>query len=66
MEMIIQILIAGIAAIGLALILADVFKIPKYPVSKAITSLGKRGNKKPVLSISGSETFPISSLPKSS
>ena len=46
MEIILQILIAGIAAIGLALILADVFKIPKYPVSKAITSLGKRGNKK--------------------
>ena len=46
MEIALQILIAGIAAIGLGCILADVFKIPKYPVSKAITSLGKRKNKK--------------------
>lgn len=46
MEIALQILIAAIAAIGLAFILADVFKIPKYPVSKAITSLGKRKNKK--------------------
>ena len=46
MEIALQILIAAIAAIGLGCILADVFKIPKYPVSKAITSLGKRKNKK--------------------
>ena len=46
MEIAVQILIAAIAAIGLGCILADVFKIPKYPVSKAITSLGKRKNKK--------------------
>ena len=46
MEIALQILIAAIAAIGLGCILADVFKIPKYPVSKAITSLGKRQNKK--------------------
>ena len=46
MEIALQILIASVAAIGLAFILADVFKIPKYPVSKAITSLGKRKNKK--------------------
>ena len=46
MEIALQILIAVIAAIGLGCILADVFKIPKYPVSKAITSLGKRKNKK--------------------
>ena len=46
MEIALQIIIATIAAIGLGCILADVFKIPKYPVSKAITSLGKRKNKK--------------------
>ena len=46
MEIALQILIAAIAAIGLGCILADVFKIPKYPVSKAITSLGKRKNNK--------------------
>ena len=46
MEIALQILIAAIAAVGLGCILADVFKIPKYPVSKAITSLGKRKNKK--------------------
>lgn len=46
MEIVLQILIASLAAIGLGLILADVLKIPKYPVSKAITSLGKRKNKK--------------------
>ena len=46
MEIALQIIIATIAAIGLGCILADVFKIPKYPVSKAITSLGKRQNKK--------------------
>ena len=46
MEIALQIIIATIVAIGLGCILADVFKIPKYPVSKAITSLGKRKNKK--------------------
>ena len=46
MEIALQLIISTIAAIGLAFILADVFKIPKYPVSKAITSLGKRKNKK--------------------
>ena len=46
MEIALQIIISTIAAIGLAFILADVFRIPKYPVSKAITSLGKRKNKK--------------------
>lgn len=46
MKILIQILIATVSAIGLGLILADVFRIPKYPVSKAITSLGKRKNKK--------------------
>lgn len=30
---------------GLGFILSDVFRIPKYPVSKAIKSLGKRKNK---------------------
>ena len=46
MEIALQLIISTIAAIGLAFILADVFRIPKYPVSKAITSLGKRKNKK--------------------
>ena len=46
MEIALQIIISTIAAIGLAFILADVFRIPKFPVSKAITSLGKRKNKK--------------------
>ena len=46
MEIVLQILIASLAAIGLGWILADVLKIPKYPVSKAITSLGKRKNRK--------------------
>ena len=46
MEIALQLIISTIAAIGLAFILADVFRIPKYPVSKAITSLGKRKDKK--------------------
>lgn len=46
MEIVLQILIATVAAIGFGFILADVFKIPQFPVSKAITSLGKRKNKK--------------------
>lgn len=46
MKILIQILIATVFAIGFGLILADVFRIPKYPVSKAITNLGKRKNKK--------------------
>ena len=43
---VLQILIAVVAAIGLGFILSDVFRIPKYPVSKAITALGKRQKKK--------------------
>lgn len=43
---VLQILIAVVAAIGLGFILSDVFSIPKYPVSKAITTLGKRQKKK--------------------
>ena len=46
MEIVLQILIATIAAVGLGFILSDVFKIPKYPVSKALTTLAKRQNKK--------------------
>ena len=46
MEIVLQILIATIAAVGLGFILSDVFKIPKYPVSKAMTILGKRQKKK--------------------
>lgn len=43
---VLQILIAVVATIGLGFILSDVFRIPKYPVSKAITALGKRQKKK--------------------
>ena len=43
---VLQILIAVIAAIGLGFILSDAFRIPKFPVSKAITTLGKRQKKK--------------------
>ena len=46
MEIFLQILIATIFAVGLGFILSDVFKIPKYPVSKAMTILGKRQKKK--------------------
>lgn len=46
MEIALQLFIASVAAIGLGFILADVLKIPKYRVSKAIASLGKRKNKK--------------------
>ena len=42
---VLQILIAVIAAIGLGFILSDAFRIPKFPVSKAITTLGKRQKK---------------------
>lgn len=47
MEIMFQIIIATAVAVGLGLILTDVLKIPKYPVSKAIKSLGKTQNKKP-------------------
>ena len=57
MEIVLQILIATIAAVGLGFILSDVFKIPKYPVSKAMTILGKGRKRKPILSTSGLETL---------
>lgn len=47
MKIMFQIIIATVVAVGLGLILTDVLKIPKYPVSKAIKSLGKTQNKKP-------------------
>lgn len=43
---IIAIIVAIIGAVGLALILMDRFKIPKYSVSKATHNLGKRQNQK--------------------
>ena len=43
---IIAILVAIIGAVGLALILMDRFKVPKYSVSKATHNLGKRQNQK--------------------
>ncbi len=46
MTIVISIIISIIFAFGLAYILADVFKIPKYPVSKAMSTLGKRQSKK--------------------
>lgn len=42
MEIVLQLLIAVIAAIGLGLILADAFRIPKYSVSKALSTLAKK------------------------
>ncbi len=43
---IIAIIVAIIGAVGLALILMDRFKVPKYSVSKATHNLGKRQNQK--------------------
>lgn len=45
MEIVLQLLIAAIAAIGLGLILADAFRIPKYSVSNALSSLAKKQRK---------------------
>ncbi len=44
--MVLQIIIAAVATVGLALLLLDAFKIPSYGVSKATHNLGKRRNKK--------------------
>ncbi len=46
MNIFLTILIGVTFAFGLGYILADVFKIPKYPVSKAVSSLGKRQKNK--------------------
>ena len=46
MTMIIPIITALVATVGLALILLDRFKVPSYAVSKATHNLGKRQNKK--------------------
>ena len=43
---IIAIIVAIIGAVGLALVLMDRFKVPKYSVSKATHNLGKRQNQK--------------------
>ena len=43
---IIAIIVAIVGAVGLALILMDRFKVPKYSVSKATHNLGKRQNQK--------------------
>ena len=45
MKILIQFLVSAFCGFGLGFILSDVFRIPKYPVSKAIKSLGKRKNK---------------------
>ena len=45
MRILIQLLVSAFCGFGLGFILSDVFRIPKYPVSKAIKSLGKRKNK---------------------
>ena len=45
MKILIQLLVSAFCGFGLGFILSDVFRIPKYPVSKAIKSLGKRKNK---------------------
>lgn len=46
MTILLQLIISVIAAVGIGLILSDVLGIPKYPVSKAISTLGKRQKKK--------------------
>lgn len=43
---IINILVSAIAALGIAYILADALRVPKYTVSKAITRLGKKQKEK--------------------
>lgn len=45
MKLLIQLLVSAFCGFGLGFILSDVFRIPKYPVSKAIKSLGKRKDK---------------------
>ena len=45
MKILIPLLVSAFCGFGLGFILSDVFRIPKYPVSKAIKSLGKRKNK---------------------
>ena len=45
MKILIQLLVSAFCGFGLGFILSDVFRIPQYPVSKAIKSLGKRKNK---------------------
>lgn len=44
--MILPIAVAVVAAVGIALILLDVLKVPSYAVSKATHNLGKKQNKK--------------------
>lgn len=46
MEIVLQLIISIIAAVGVGFILSDILKIPKYGASKAITTLGKRQKKK--------------------
>ena len=43
--MFIQIITALLSTVGVALILADVYRIPKYSVSKAVNNLGKKQKK---------------------
>lgn len=46
MAILLQLIISCAAAVGVGLILSDVFGIPKYGASKAVTTLGKRQKKK--------------------
>lgn len=46
MTMIIPIIVAFVATIGIAFILLDVFRVPSYAVSRATHNLGKRQNQK--------------------
>lgn len=46
MEIVLQLIISVIAAVGVGFILSDILKIPKYGASKAVTTLGKRRKKK--------------------
>ena len=40
--MVIQIITAVFVSLGIGLILADIYRIPKQSVSKAVTNLGKK------------------------
>ena len=44
--MIIPILVATVASLGLGLILSDLLRVPSFAVSKSTHNLGKRQNKK--------------------
>ena len=46
--MIIPILVATVASLGLGLILSDLLRVPSFAVSKSTHNLGKGRTKKPI------------------